>query len=150
LTGARPMRCTSNHCRSRRRLKPCRDPLIRAAISVLKGGATSFDVDNSARNIEFRIQRDGADEPAGQTTANYAFPSGGDNLNELPVVTQAIPSLTAANAYTIDLDASTTGSAGSVGQQRSLMGSYDGAGPGCRAKYYLASHACVSLAHDYI
>jgi multiple sugar transport system permease protein len=35
------MRCTSNHCRSRRRLKPCRDPLIRAAISVLKGGATS-------------------------------------------------------------------------------------------------------------
>jgi hypothetical protein len=37
------MRCTSNHCRSRRRLKPCRDPLIRAAISVLKGGATSIN-----------------------------------------------------------------------------------------------------------
>jgi hypothetical protein len=35
------MRCTLEHCRSRRRLKPCRDPLIRAAISVLKSGATS-------------------------------------------------------------------------------------------------------------
>jgi hypothetical protein len=66
-------------------------------------------VDKSGRNVEFRIQRDGVDEPTGQTTANYSFSSGGDNLNELPVVTQAIPSLTAANTYTIDFDASTTG-----------------------------------------
>jgi hypothetical protein len=81
-----------------------------------------------ARLVEYRIHRwtvvkavDGVDEPAGQTTANYQFKAGGDATDEMAVLTQAFPSLTAATAYTFDLDASSDSTTGSpAGQHRSL------------------------------
>jgi hypothetical protein len=88
---------------------------------VWVGGYFGFDVGNVARIVEYRIQRDNADEPAGQTTANYLFKAGGDATNEMAVLTQAFPSLTAANAYTFDLDGSADSTTGSpAGQHRSL------------------------------
>jgi phage-related tail fiber protein len=85
------------------------------------GGYFGFDVGNATRVVEFRIQRDNADEPAGQTTANYQFRGGGDATDELGVLTQCIPSLTASTAYTFDLDASSDSTTGTpAGQHTSL------------------------------
>jgi hypothetical protein len=79
---------------------------------VWVGAFCDFDVGNASREIEFRIQRGNADEPAGQTTANYQFDAANDAANELPQFTQCFPSLTAATAYTFDFDASTDATTG--------------------------------------
>jgi hypothetical protein len=88
---------------------------------VWAGGYFGFDSGNATRIVEYRIQRDNSDEPAGQTTANYQFRAGGDVTDEAAVLTQCIPSFTASTAYTFDLDASADSTTGSpAGQHRSL------------------------------
>jgi hypothetical protein len=74
-----------------------------------------------ARILEYRIQRDNVDEPAGQTTANYQFKAGGDATDEMAVLTQCIPSLTVANTYTFDLDGSADSTTGSPAGQHRLL-----------------------------
>jgi hypothetical protein len=81
------------------------------------GSYFGFDANNVSRRLEYRIQRDNVDEPAGQTTANYPF-FVVDALDEAPILAQAIPSLTAATAYTLDLDASSDSTTGGPRQDR--------------------------------
>jgi hypothetical protein len=88
---------------------------------VWVGGYFGFDAGNASRIVEYRIQRDDSDEPAGQTTANYQFKAGGDATDEMAVLTQCFPSLTAATPYVIDLDASSDSTTGTpAGQHTSL------------------------------
>jgi hypothetical protein len=86
-----------------------------------QGVISGFDAGAADREVEFRIQLDNADEPAGQTTDNKQFDGGNDITDEMAVLTQCFPSLTAATAYTFDLDASADATTGSpAGQHTSL------------------------------
>lgn len=88
--------------------------------NVWIGGQWSFDRQQSARTAKFRVQVDGADEPAGQTTDAYVFDLGGDTTDEDPLILSTLPNLTAA-AHTIDLDASASSVTDApAGQHRTL------------------------------
>jgi hypothetical protein len=54
-------------------------------------------------------------------TSNYQFDGGNDATDEMSVLTQCFSSLTAATAYTFDIDGSTTSTTSApAGQHRSL------------------------------
>lgn len=69
------------------------------------GSYFGFDKQNTSREVEFRVQVDNVDEPAGQTTDNYQFSQSDENTDEDPFSLSTMPNLTAAE-HTIDLDAS--------------------------------------------
>ena len=70
------------------------------------GAYWGFDRGDFNNSGEFRLQVDGADQPAGQTTDNYQFLGDtGSDTNEHPMMLSTVANLTAA-AHTIDLDAS--------------------------------------------
>jgi hypothetical protein len=78
---------------------------------VWMGAYWTFVGGSTIREGEFRVQLDGSDQPAGQTTDNYQFDYGNDATDVDPVILTTLASLTAA-AHTIDLDASSDGATG--------------------------------------
>lgn len=72
---------------------------------VAIGAYWGFDQQATGREAEFRVQLDNSDQPAGQTTANYQFKTGGDATDESPFALLTMPNLT-TGSKTIDLDAS--------------------------------------------
>lgn len=85
-------------------------------------GGLGFDRAANTRELEYRLQIDGSDDPAGQTTANYQFDEGNSNGGEwfFPIQTY-VSSMTAA-AHTINLDASSDQTTSTpTAQQRFLM-----------------------------
>jgi hypothetical protein len=81
-----------------------------------------WDKNNSARELEFRLQVDGTDQPAGQTTDNYQIDSGsGDSSQEQPIALLTVGSLSNAS-HTLDVDASSDSTTGTpAGQHRSIV-----------------------------
>lgn len=90
------------------------------ASDVWIGSYWGFDRNNSAREGESRVQVDNTDQPAGHTTANYQFHTGGDATDEEPEDLSTMVNLSAA-AHTVDLDASADSTTGApAGQHRTL------------------------------
>lgn len=87
-------------------------------------GYWGFDVGAVAREAEFRIQVDAADQPADQTTDNLQFSIiGSSSLDtaEAPMNISSFVSSMSASAHTIDLDASAEQTTGApAGQHRQL------------------------------
>ena len=86
------------------------------------GSCWSFNLQNAAREAQFRLQLDNVDAPAGQTTAAYNFEQAGDATDEpsFPLTTLVVAM--SAAAHTFDLDGSADATAGTpLGQHRSLF-----------------------------
>lgn len=73
---------------------------------VFVGSYWSCDRNSSSNTCEQRLQIDGSDAPAGQTTANYQFRHGTDGTDEDPMVISTLVANMTAAAHTIDLDGS--------------------------------------------
>jgi hypothetical protein len=85
------------------------------------GAYWTFDQNNTGRSAEYRVQVDGSDQPAGQTTDNYSFLYNALNAaSAFPMHLSTMATMTAA-AHTIDLDASADSTTGTPnGMHRQL------------------------------
>lgn len=70
------------------------------------GASFVLDKTTSGSDVEFRVQVDGSDQPAGQTTAGLAFNSylTSDTANDIPIGFMTVANLN-NSAHTVDLDA---------------------------------------------
>lgn len=84
------------------------------------GAFWGFDLQDNSREAEFRVQVDGSDQPATQTSDNYQFEISDEPTDEVPMNLSTMPNLSAVT-HTIDLDASTDNVTFSpAGQYRTL------------------------------
>lgn len=86
---------------------------------ILVGAYWGFDLANTGRTAEFRLQIDDADSPDEQTTDDYQF-VGKDSVDERPYSLISLANTTAAT-HTLDLDASVSSTTSTpAAQHRSI------------------------------
>jgi hypothetical protein len=80
----------------------------------------TYDCNNSARVLRFRMQVDNTDQPATQTSDNYPLADPWGSTDEQPIAVQSMESLASGSAHTVDLDCVVSSSTSTPGARAKL------------------------------